>query len=331
VHTLVPGVVLLPVLVEQADGTSTVQDVMAIDAKTGRNLWRERGEPAYGDERGLMLTDWNPAANLVTRLRMIRPSDGTELWSFTPSDPVTSWTASGGSDPNRPEWFATVTDTGKVELRHTADGSLMARGKVPWLVSRVDEGKDDYAYLGAAAGVLFSVRQRDGTQTMSAFDVTTMRQIWTWTGDGRGGTFDCGPLVCLGNQPGVEAVDPATGKRLWSSPGWDYARPLGATRMLYESHRDNSQGVLDVRTGKILITFPQGSATVDAENADVLLLRFTAETPADLAVYRLRGDELQLRGRMGGSTDQGCQFANSRLVCLMGSGSEHELVVKAVG
>ena len=331
VHTMVPGIVMLPVLADQADGSSTVQDLIALDAATGRTLWQQRGEPAFGDERGLVMSDWNPAANLITRLRMIRPSDGAELWSLKPAQPISSWTASGGADPNRPEWFATVTDAGHVERRRTSDGSLIGVGTVPWLVTKPDDNSDDYAYLHAAAGVLFSVRLKNSTQTMTAFDVGTMRQIWTWTGDGRGGSFDCGGLLCIGDRPGVQAVDPATGRTVWTSPGWDFARPLDATRMLYQSNRDTNQGVLDARTGKILTTFPPGMMAVDDDRGDVVLLTFTMETPTEMAVYRLVDDRLELRGGMGGSTDQGCQLANSRLVCMMGYSNDHTLVVKAVG
>jgi outer membrane protein assembly factor BamB len=331
VQTFVPGLVLLPTVVEQADGTSTVGDVVAIDAQTGAERWRQRGEPTLGDEHRLMLVEYNPAANVLSRLRMVRPADGAELWSFTPPEPVSNWTASG-TDPMRPDWFATVSDAGHVAVHRMSDRSLLREGTVPWQVNDPSDNSGDHAYLHSAGGVLFVVRQKDGQQIMRAYDADTLKVIWTSLGDGRGGSFDCGRLICLGDRPGVRAVDPATGTDVWTSSGWDYARPLDDRRMLFESHRDSGQGVLDTQTGKVLTTFPPGMVAADPVTGDVVLLTLTGSVPTEMAVYRLRNDRLELRGAMGGTTDQGCELANSRLVCLMGSGNRgYDLVVRAVG
>ncbi|MEV6492539.1 PQQ-binding-like beta-propeller repeat protein [Actinoplanes sp. NPDC051633] len=330
-YTWVPGLVIVPVPVEQPDGTSVSQDFVALDAETGRTLWQRRGDPNFGDRSTLLLTESDPAG-AVAKVVMVRPSDGTELWSFTPSERVAGWTTMYGADQNRPQWFATVTDAGKVELRRTSDGSLMRTGKVPWATVEPGAGNNgDGAYLYSFGDVLASVLQKDGALAMNAFDVRTMRQIWTWTGRGEGGAFNCGKLICFTGQPGVEAIDPVTGDVVWRSASWDWARPFDATRMLYESQGQGNQGLLDAATGRFVTMFPRGMVAEDVPNADLVVLAFTETVPAQMAVYRLRGNRLELRGGMGGSTDQGCQYANSRLVCMMGLGTERALVVKAVG
>jgi outer membrane protein assembly factor BamB len=330
VHTEVPGIVMLPVVSEQADGSSMVTSVTALDERTGRELWRQPGEPAFGDRSGLMMIEWNPRFSLLTRLRLIRPADGAEVWSFTPPKQVASWTASVPG-AGLPEWFATVSEGGRVEVRRTADNALLRTGTMPWNEPDPNDQSGDYAYLGGVAGRLLSVQQQAGTQVIQAYDIATLRPTWSWSGDGRGGTFDCGRLICVGDLPGVQAIDPDTGAKVWSSAGWDYARPLSGQRMIFESHRDTNQGLLDSATGEILATFPRGMVVVDADRGDAVLLSFTSTMPFKTAVYHLHGDALELRGEMGDATNQGCQLANSRLVCLLGSGSDQRLMIKAVG
>ena len=330
VHTMSPGIVMLPVQLTQPDGDSVVSEVIALDSRTGRELWRRPGEPVYGDGTRLLMATAHPSTHSLTGLQMIRAADGAPLWSYAPGKRIAGW-ALVGRDPTRPESFAVVDDAGHVELHGTADGRPTRTGSIAWQ-SPVDERGGDFTYLHSTGGVLFVTRQQDGKQTVTAYDPPAMRQAWTWAADGRGGVFECGRLLCLGNVNGVRAVDPATGRAVWTSEGWEYARPLHDRRMVYETQRGiHRQGLLDPATGAIITTFPLGVVVTDGTDGDLVLLKFLPGRPADTAVYRLLGDRLELRGRMGTVTDQGCQLARGLLACMTRPGDDQTLVVKAVG
>jgi hypothetical protein len=38
---------------------------------------------------------------------------------------------------------------------------------------------------------------------------------------------DCGPVICDYSQQGITAIDPATGRTIWTATHWQYAEPLG--------------------------------------------------------------------------------------------------------
>jgi hypothetical protein len=92
-------------------------------------------------------------------------------------------------------------------------------------------------------------RRNTGTGWLTAFDLDTLAELWSVSGDLLGTPFRCARALCLGGAAGVRAVDPATGAMHWSTSYWQYASPLGDDRLL--GYGPHGFGVLDAVTGRM--------------------------------------------------------------------------------
>ena len=320
VDASVPGLVMVPQPEQQADGSNPTRSIIALDAATGRERWRHRGEPygQIGADRTL-LVEWGPRGGSILRLHMVRVADGATLWSYAPDEAafVSTTTLIGGT-PDEPAEILMVDRTGGVEVRGLADGKVVRTGKLPWLPA--DPGDDAYAYLMVFGDVLIAVTVENGAMNVSAHDVATLRPRWSqFTENTRlGGIFDCLGLICRGSsQIGMEAIDPHTGRPKWRSEGWDYGHRLSDTRMFVESHDNGGNGVLDIGTGRLVARLPAGMVVTDQQTDDLVLLGFTREPPIRMTVNVLQPDNtLRLAGALPPFGEQGCQMSGSRLVCL---------------
>lgn len=320
VNTEAPGLVLVPTTAQLADGTEQVQNIVALDAATGRERWRHRGELYARTRDTLLLAEWSPRGGSVLRLHLTRIADGSDLWSYAPTAPGAASTISvAGGTPGDPTDLILIDRSGKVELRDLADGTVKRTGKVPWLSAEADN--DSYGYAPAIGDVFFAVAVENGTMRVAAHDLATLRPLWEqFTDDGRlGGLFECGAMLCRGSeQTGIEALDPRTGVARWRSQGWSYGSMLDATRMYVESHSGQGNGIVDVRTGEVISRFPTTMVVMDPAADRLMLLAITREERPRTAVYTLEPDNsLRLAGalpQVGG--DQGCQLSGHRLVCV---------------
>jgi hypothetical protein len=325
------GLLLLPTLVREDDfvdddGSTSpqevVQDTIALDAATGTERWRQRGEVALADDKTVLLTRWNQQPGNLTELRLVRSVDGTVLWTLAPDPPVSSWTTAAA---NR---LVTVTADGGLQVRRFADGVLVATGRVPW---PTDGGRnDDYASLMSAHGMLYVLRTGTGEQDVTAYDLDTLAKKWDLRFRAGAGLFECGRVVCLGADAGrVDGRDPRTGRLLWHGEGWDYARPLGDGRLLTEAGESGRATLVDEATGRLIADLGAGTTVLDAERGQVVMVAPVTRAPWGYKVNQLdRTGELILRGALGPVFDYGCQLAAGRLACAAGGG---ELTVRDVG
>ncbi|GLY99683.1 PQQ-binding-like beta-propeller repeat protein [Actinoplanes sp. NBRC 103695] len=320
VNVEVPGLVLVPATEQLADGSEQVQSIVALDAATGRERWRHRGELYAQTPDAMLLAEWSPRGGAVLRLHLARVADGTDIWSYTPTGPGAASTISpAGGTPGAPTDLIVIDRSGRVELRSLADGKVKRTGKVPWLSPEANT--DSYGYAPVIGDVFFAVAVENGTMRVTAHDLATLRPLWeqfTDNGD-LGGLFECGQMLCRGSeQTGIEALDPRTGVARWRSQGWSYGTMLDATRMYVESHSGAGNGIVDVRTGEVIAKFPTTMVVMDPSADRLILMAITREARPRMAVYNLEPDNsLRLAGALpqaGG--DQGCQLSGRRLVCL---------------
>jgi outer membrane protein assembly factor BamB len=342
------GIVLVPTDAEQlADGSEEVRGVIALDAATGRERWRHEGEVYATLKDSIVLSEWSPRGGSVLRVHLIRSADGTDVWSYAPdsTDPTNTLSLAGGS-PDAPTDLIMIDRSGTVQIRDLTDARLKRTAKVPWLTPQADA--DAYGHLLLIDGVLITLAVEAGTMRVAAQTLDTLRPLWSRFAEGSdlGGLFQCGDLICHGTERrSIEALDPRTGLTRWRIDGWSYGNQFDATRMFVESRSGTGNGVVDVRTGRVLATLPTGLVVTDPAGEGLLVLTFTEEQPVRMAVHDLRPDNtLRLAGALPQINDQGCQLAGRRLVCLYNTlvsepgdtqlspaSTEQEIVVTAVG
>ena len=322
---LVPTVKRVENVVDDAGNAyqlEAVQDTVALDVATGTVRWRQRGEVALADDQTVLLTRWDYQAARLTEMRLIRSSDGTVLWTLAPDPPISSWTTVAA------DRLVTVTADGELQVRRFADGGLVTTGRVPWVPD--PKRDDDLAYLMGAHATLYVLRAGSGQQEVTAYDPDTLAKLWNRRFRAGYGMFDCGRVICVGEEAGgVGGRDPRTGRLLWQGEGWDYARPLGDGRLLTEGREGGRAALVDEATGRLITDLGAGAIVLDAERGQILMIGPVREPPWGLKVSQLdRTGELILRGSIGPVVNHGCQLSGGRLACGPADG---RLTVRDVG
>jgi hypothetical protein len=329
VNTEVPGLLLLPITVERtvlddngnAYSQPTVKTTVALDARTGRELWRATGEANLWTDDMIMFVEWDEESTRPARFRVVRGADGSAVWTYQPVAGVTTWTTTG-AEPLRPDRLITATDIGDVEVRRFSDGSVVTAGKVPWRTAASRNG--GYTQLFSSHHTLLVITEDAGRQTVAGYVPDTLRSLWTTRTSSFNSFFDCGALLCVSNGPRkIDALDPATGRVAWTSEGWDYARQMGdGSRLITDLHQGGGwHGVIDATTGRKIAQFGPGTTYVDQITGTVLTVGSTTTTPGGATITQLTDrDEVVVRGSLGSITDNGCQLAADRLACSIGAG-----------
>ncbi len=225
----------------------------AVDPGTGAVLWSQpRATVVDVPPGGRVLIEQQ------AELRRVDLRTGAVTWSR----PVpASADVAASHDPDRPDSGALlVTDAdGAAQLLAEDTGTVLASGQVGSLVGNLvltpGPAGGTPAPVGSRAPVsllggefLVAHRRNTGTGWLTAFDLDTLTERWSLTGDLLGTPFRCGRALCLGAAEGIRAVDPATGAVRWTASRWQYASPLGDGTLLgYGSH---GFGVLDAGTGR---------------------------------------------------------------------------------
>jgi outer membrane protein assembly factor BamB len=321
-----PGVLLLP-QVGQTNLVQTVTETLALNAADGSDLWRRPGEVTLTADRTLLTAEWDGQGERISHLRLVRTGDGTTVWDFRPDTPASGWTTLG-TDPVHPDRLVTVTGQGHLEVRRFADGSLVTAGTVPWLVPTA-ENDDDFAYVFGADDLLFVSRTQDGVQDILAYRANTLERLWQVRSTTGYGMFDCGPVICVGSDSGVDARDPATGKVMWQADGVDWARPLTGGRLLGQGRQYGRSVLIDDRTGRVLQDLGSTQNVLEPEPGRLLIVGHTRSAPFGMKVSELddRG-RLAPRAFVGLVGDQGCQASGRLLACVAPGG---QLTVRDLG
>jgi hypothetical protein len=327
------GVVLVPGETRQhtgiaPDGTpyqeEYVADTVALDAATGAQLWRQPGEMSWTAPDTALLTRWDFRDRGLLSARVVRLTDGRPLWTWTPRDPVLNWTPAGR--PGQPPSLVTATPDGRIEVRRFADGTVSARGRVPWVANRESDGA--FTDLTTQHDTIFVARSTAGRVTVDAYALDTLRHLWTTTSAMYTGIIGCGHVMCLGGEPrGLVGRDPRTGRVRWRMEGWDSAHAMPDGRLLLMASDTGRSGLADGTTGRLLADLGTRPALFDAERGTVVTLTPTREPVGGTAVHEVgAGGVRTLRGLLAGNTT-GCQVGGRRLACVSGGA----LTVRAVG
>jgi hypothetical protein len=124
------------------------RNTIALDARTGSELWRRPGEIYLATDDGVLLSDRDVDADEVRALRLVRIRDGGMVWART--DLHAQRVTAGGPDPARPDLLVTVAPAGAVEILRLADGFRISAGRVIWNVGSPQEGTYTDVFLDGA-------------------------------------------------------------------------------------------------------------------------------------------------------------------------------------
>jgi outer membrane protein assembly factor BamB len=331
------GVLMLPagtvaVSHEESDGTVSTRDfnrdTVAIDTATGRSLWHRRGEVSatFGNSDQVLLTEWNETGERAEGLKVIRVRDGSTVWSRTRGD-LEFWMTdtTAGADPER---LVTVNAQGMVEVLSLADGGVVTTGRIPW-TARPKE--DEYSSVNVQGQRLFVDQTVRNTSSVSVYDLDTLRPLWHVEQATPGGSYLCGPVVCLSDAEGTSGYEPETGKLRWRLPGAGSGAPLPDGRLMIESLGSARRTLVDAMTGRLLADLGTAMPVWDTLGRTTPYLIADTTDPPDrssVSSFHPATGEVLLRGTIAPVLDYGCQHEGGLLACVT---QNNQLAVTDVG
>lgn len=296
-------------------GSYSGQGVTALDATTGRVLWKE--PVAY------LLDVVHDAVLLVVQdddgpstLRLAKLRNGSTVWMRTTGDNTAYWQLDAGLAPPRPATrIVLVQMDGHATTMNLADGHVLADADLGFRLHMQEQNyAQDFTEVAVADGALYVGQRVEGQASLTAFALDTLTQIWRTTDGLPGGLTDCGPVLCVSDGTTLAAIDPATGRQLWTQPRWQYGYALGSGALL-ASHSGSEQEatLLDPATGRPLLELGPVAAIYGTSGlflrteGDAHTVRVITVDPHDGAV-RLVGD-------VGAVTPYRCSAAGDYLGC----------------
>ncbi|BEL11973.1 hypothetical protein Q0Z83_101640 [Actinoplanes sichuanensis] len=297
-------------LVAFNDVQSSDSGLMAVRVGGGEPLWR-RTASLYGldQQSGLTLIQENVTSDRSV-WRALDARTGAVHWSLEQpgSDQVTMSTGSYWA--GYPARLFSVRDDGLIEVRDGRTGTLTATARLPR-----PPGPDFVAW--ATAGLLVAGY---GTEETIAYDELTMAERWRRSGEvlpDAGFPQDCGPMICLAGFPsGLSVVDPATGREVAHSDGFDTAEVIGDRVLVAQASQTQPElAVLDPRTGRTAIAGPWASGGPGPKPGTAWIYRHQAVGYAlRYGILDLATGRVWLRGRAERIAGD-CRFSTDALVC----------------
>ncbi|SCF39183.1 PQQ-binding-like beta-propeller repeat protein [Micromonospora mirobrigensis] len=199
----------------------------AFDRATGVLRWQQSGVATSGGRELLVQTGLDEGT--TGRVRRVDPDTGRTLWSV----PTAPEAVHFGFRDDRVDRLVLVPAEGPVEVWDTGSGRRLrsadlAAGALP-------------RYQGAYVVDDLLVLTPDNS-TLVAYGLAGLDRRWQIDLPLVGYLVRCAELVCaLGQTGGIRALDPATGRTVWSDPRW---QPL------------------DERDGRLLVAEPGPSSVV---------------------------------------------------------------------
>jgi len=329
------GVLLLPagdttIRFTAEDGSEVARQVtletIAIDAATGRQLWRQPGEFTVLSDDRLLLAEWNDKASAVRSLRAVRVRDGGTIWSHS-AEALTSWTTGSGTDGAPADRLVAITSDRSVKVLDVADGAVVTSGRMPW------GQHPDYtdATLTLQGHRIYADQIVGGKPTIAAYETETLRQLWLLEPEEPGGAFPCGPLLCLNGPDSTAGYDRETGELRWRLAGLRNGYPLPGDRILVDDDNTGARHrLVDAASGRVLTDIEAATPVWDYRTGETPYLLARTREPADLtsvSSFDARTGETLLRGAIA-AVDPGCQSKDGLLLCVT---LDQQLTVTDVG
>jgi outer membrane protein assembly factor BamB len=294
--------------------TEFYRETVAVDIRTGAQLWRRAGQ-VYGTAReSALLVDHEVGrTDRLRAFRLVRLRDGSVLWTSPAGGAVQM--ATGGSDPANPSFLVTVTATGQAAVFRIADGTRVAAGHVDFRTTAPDKGAIVDMF---ADGHNVYVRSADARgDELTAYELGTLRRVWRVSSARRVTAYACVPVVCSIQPDSVEAFDPRTGRTLWRVPSMQNAWPISPGWLVVNDGSLDTWALIEAATGRRVPGLVRGTPVQSADGTDTYLMQRTREPVRRTAVNRidLPTGRVALRGAIEWISDYGCAAAAHRIVC----------------
>ncbi|GAA0801958.1 outer membrane protein assembly factor BamB family protein [Spirilliplanes yamanashiensis] len=293
---------------------------IALDTATGAERWRQPGLLGALVGPAVVLADYSDADGTLTALRSVRLSDGAAVWQ-RPVRADDGWTIAadrvaglpGRRDDARATRIVTVQSDGTITVLSLADGSVVTQGRVAW---RAQSTRDTgFTEVNANGDALHVALHEPAGITLHAYDVDTLRPLWTRAGVPPGGPFACGAVLCMNDDTQIVAYDRATGEPRWRRPFLLHADPVAPGRLLASDGAENdSWSVLDDATGALVASLNVGTPV---SGDPLLFVRSVREPRGHDSVSQLDPvtGRLHVLGSLPRFDADACKASGTYLVC----------------
>jgi hypothetical protein len=312
VRLVAPGVLLA----ETLNGGGADQRVAVLDPVTGRVRW-QTGEASVWDvrpESGRLLLV-SPGPNKPTAMRVVELGSGRLLWSQPLSDQVYPLVGSSGS-------IVAQSPDGLTRVVDEDSGRLLAEARLP-APSVTDQAMftAPTSWYQIGDQLLFMYSQH-GVGVVTAYASATLTQRWRVTFQSLVNyVAPCGPMLCLGDQRTLTAVDPATGAVRWHSERWLLIDSFD-DRLLAKAILADDYAILDTATGRQLLDLGTWSLLPQNRSRGPVMLARERTGPPGVWFGVLDEKRLAIAplGWLTGLVKERCQASAAYLACLTTDG-----------
>ncbi|GIM91501.1 outer membrane protein assembly factor BamB family protein [Paractinoplanes toevensis] len=322
-----------PVMIsqEEADGSryyyETVRTTIALDAATGEERWRVSGEAYASGESGTLLISDHDEQARTTRLRLIRLTDGGEVWN-RPVPAAPSWTPI--RNDGRIVAIAVATEGGLLSVYDYADGQLRRSTRF----SSATTSKRSVTLMPAGS---YLVVMRDlpvGSET-AVYDAEDLRRLW-YTTQSTAYVTACGDGLCDIGGGAIVGRLPRTGKEVWTLAGMRDMTLLGHDRMIVTGDAVTGDNYLaDPVTGTTIGAPIVGRMVYPQDSGDMpMFLRPAVEPPGRLALVAVNpadGTQRTLGTVPPLAAEDVCITTSGYLACVRTGAQGMALDITAVG
>ncbi len=289
------------------------QGSTALDARTGDVLWSEQGADVIQivDGRVLLL---HGDLGRPARLRMVNLRTGGAVWTRD-FDPGT-WQLDAGSGPaQQPRNLVAVGKDGRVDTYGLADGRLVASANLGFRLRPSERNfRRDFIKVSVVGQTLYVARRSAGRTSLAAYPVATLSLQWHIAGGPVGALNSCRPYLCVSDDIAVSALEPTTGRPLWTDPRWSFVQEeLGGWMVASDKSAEPQSSLIDPATGRPLRRLGPGSPRGGPS------LTFLRISGRDQAVQVLSIEPgtgaVRVVGEIGAVTPYRCTSAGSYLAC----------------
>ncbi|WP_045744552.1 PQQ-binding-like beta-propeller repeat protein [Actinoplanes rectilineatus] len=182
-------------------------ETVVLDTATGEELLRTP-DSSYAVVAGdkLLVTSEDGDLSLVDPAA---PRDA--LWTVPGAAPTAEVDPAG-------RWVLSMAAGGMAVVRSMADGRELTRRNLA-------ESTDTALTVAPIVGDLVLLIRPRG---LSAYRLPDLTPLWRVPGTGAHQAVSCGDLICLTGMNGMTALDPASGRMVWTAPEYLSFEPLGS-------------------------------------------------------------------------------------------------------
>jgi outer membrane protein assembly factor BamB len=324
------------VLVSVAGGPGTLRTV-AVDAASGRELWRSDLPTVFGLDTGSSVVlgaylnpDGSPGPSAYPGttgprapllLRAVEAHTGRLAWTYqVPAGSQTALpSATAGTEPAQtfvvlsPDGRATTIDlgTGTERTSATIDAATITqpdRGDLPTGLA-----------LGVYGDQLLLVTARLGRPILAAYRVSTLALQWTSAVSMMDVYVSpCGSWLCVGDRYGTHAIIPDSGAPAWTmtggngfsgwAAGWMYVEP-------YPTQPDQA-ALVDPVTQRVVLNLGRWRIAASSNIGPVLMMLAERQSARTWLGLLSAGPQIDVLGAVTGVTKNSCEVGDGYLSCL---------------